>query len=112
MAYFRCGSVNKKVKLPKVSINGNASSGVNASSGAVTGGGASMTISTLGYRYADIVASSSSVGTGNNIDISEVSSITVSTSYTINIYHHQNPDGSWGGYYGGGNGTYSVVLHD
>lgn len=66
----------------------------------------------MGYRYADIDASSSSVGTGSNIDISQKTSITVSTSYAVNVYHHQNSDGSWGGYYGGGSGSYEVVLHN
>lgn len=110
MAFIRCGMSGEGVK--QLSIKGSASSGGIDSGGNIKSGSCSITIPTMGYKYADISASSSSVGTGSNIDISKVSSITVSTSYAVNVYHHQNPDGSLGGYYGGGSGSYEVVLRN
>lgn len=112
MSYFRCSSVDGMELPDQILIDGSASSGGIDGSGNVKSGNGSVTIPTMGYRYADIDASSSSVGTGNNIDISNYATITVSRSYAVNVYHHQNPDGSWGSYYGGGSGSYSVVLHN
>lgn len=111
MAYINC-AVDSGSGAPESIIISNSSS-YNANNNTHTGNGwGTVTIPTMGYRYADIDASNSSVGIGSNIDISGVNKISVECSYLIGSYHHMNPDGTWGHWYGGGHESYSVVLHN
>ncbi len=119
MPYYRCNLSRGGVKLPdSVTFSGNGTTSIgnlfadDNGQGTHKGlaGSASITIPTFGYKKADISASSSSIGTGNDIDISNTESITVVTNYALNLHHHDGAGSHY--YYGGGSGAYTVVLHN
>lgn len=111
MAYINCAADSGPGAPESITISNRSSYSADNNTHAGSGWG-TVTIPTMGYKFADITASSSSVGTGSNIDISGVDNISVECSYEIHSYHHMNPDGTWGHWYGGGRGSYSVVLHN
>lgn len=76
MPYYRCRFGTNKSFAEQVTITGTYANGVDASNGNIKGQSSSLTVPTLGYKFADITGSSD-VGTGNNIDVSDKSSIEV-----------------------------------
>lgn len=113
MAYINCATDSGAQGVPEsITISNNSSYNTNKFSTYAGRGWATVKVPTMGFRFADITASSSSVGTGTNIDISGVDNINVECSYNIGSYHHMNPDGSWGHWYGGGSASFTVVLHN
>lgn len=116
MAYFRCGLIGEGVKLPdRITFTGYASGNANSPTGAVNGSCLSTAnIPTLGYKYANVSLSkdsqhadnsgiSSSVGVGNNINISNVTNITISSSANASKDKHGVLSVSF---------SYTVTLHN
>lgn len=97
-----------------VTFSGKGSAGINPykmDNGNPTASiGASASIPTMGYHYANITAASSSVGVGNNIDISNVSSIDVSASAGFSWLTHWQGNDLY--FYGSGTASYTVTLHN
>lgn len=118
MAYFRCNYVGGGVKLPEsVTISGGC--GCNFTQAGTTNAGGSktldysgsLTVPTMGYQKADISGAESELGTGNDIDISAVDVIKISTSKRASMNYHEGPsDNKYN--YGGGSSAYSIVLHN
>lgn len=113
MAYFKC---NFGTELPKkltitgagyTSFSGGRFDNANNCSSEASGN-TSITIPTLGYKKADITATSSSVGIGNNIDVSAVTSIDVKVEYKVTPWFHV----AYKYWLGNTTGTYTVVLHN
>lgn len=104
------------VKLPdSVTFSGTGSASINpykkdSGNNPSASIGASASIPTMGYHYANITAASSSVGVGNNIDISNVSSIDVSASSGFNWLTHWQGNDSY--FFGSGTASYTVTLHN
>lgn len=72
-----------------------------------------LTIPTLGYKKADITINAdqatSSAGKGTNIDISGVSSISITAETGKASVNYHN---AYSYYFGGADGNYTVVLHN
>ncbi|MDE6421675.1 MAG: hypothetical protein K2K87_14310 [Lachnospiraceae bacterium] len=123
MALVRCNLSSGRVKLPdSVTYTGTVHVGhdgyTNISNGRGDGkilGRTSITIPTLGYQKADVTINapgsntSSSVGKGSNIDISNKSSINITAETgkaSVNWHAAYNY------YFGNADGNYTVVLHN
>lgn len=94
-----------------ITFKGNLSIYWDSTGGAGTGNSSTTTtIPTMGYKKADITATKSNVGTGNNIDISSIQSIQIEQQNNIiksDIKYNPN-----GFYYTTHGSTYSVTLHN
>lgn len=117
MAYIRCGTIDAGAKMPdSITVSGTIHTsyyGGRDQNPNDSGGGSKeqITIPTLGYKYADISATSSIVGTGNNRDVSKVTSITVTINSEIPA-GNKNWHGAYQYLYGSVDTSYTVKLHN
>lgn len=117
MAYVNC-NLSDSGKLPEsVTISGTfgcsfTQVGTNNAGGSKTlNYSGTLTIPTLGYNKADIDGAESELGTGNDIDISEVTEVKISKTKKTQLYYHEGPENNKYNY-GGESSTYSIVLHN